>query len=67
MITRAIVYDGVPSFRTQFDDVDRKIHNLMMLTARYTMDDLALERPTHAQGGDKGEDAVTSRHGGRFD
>ena len=58
MITRAIVYDGVPSFRTQFDDVDRKIHHTH---------DLALERPTHAQGGDKGEDAVTSLHTGRFE
>ena len=52
------MYDGVPSFRTQFDDVDRKIHHTH---------DLALERPTHAQGGDKGEDAVTSLHSGRFE
>ena len=44
--------------RTQFDDVGHKIHHTH---------DLALERPTHAQGGDKGEDAVTSRHGGRFE
>ena len=58
MITRAVVYDGVPSFRTQFDDVDHEIHHTH---------DFAFERPTHAQGGDKGEDALTSLHSGGFE
>ena len=58
MIPRVIIYDGVLSFRTQFDDVGHEIHHTH---------DFASERPTHAQGGDKGEDAVTSLHSGRFE
>ena len=58
MTASVIIYGGVRSFVTKFDDAGHEIHHTH---------DFAFERPTHAQGGDKGEDAVTSLHTGRFE
>ena len=58
MTASVVVYDGSQSFRTQFDDADHEIHH---------NHDFAFERLSHVQGGNKGEDAVSSRHSGRFE
>ena len=55
---KVTIYAAVQKIITQFDDGDHEIHH---------SHDFASERPIHAQGGDMGEDAITSLHSGRFE
>ena len=55
--TKMIIHGGVQSFMTQFDDGGHEIHHIHDL--------VPLVRPP--EGGVNGVNAVTSRHGGRFE